>query len=318
MEVCFTKTPSFFTAHFRQEEVGKRKVKEKYSLVEFDETYLVNTYTGELIDREYYYSRIEKNLDDSRRRAKRTILELVDCNPFTYFGTLTLTDDFLNSHKSDAYDYVLKRFKHIKEFVPDFIYIIVAEYGEHTGRLHFHVMLGGSIEKYIFINEHGYPDIPYLRDRLGFVNLQSIGTSLEDRRNVSLYCSKYITKDSLRLGRSYYHCSRGLKRASKCRVTLPYFVENLYQYLSGCEFDLFSYSFRGTITYSVPLTARTVIFDHICRIFKEIPIHLNVWQSQQYFVDPIEEIYNRKQWRSYLPVLNNFFEGGLIPNVVMS
>ena len=143
------------------------------------------------------------------RRARVKVVDYAMCNDFEYFGTITIDDE---KHDTARPDLVLKALQAVLHTYqvshPELKYLFTAEYGEKTKRLHFHLLASGIKT---FLNEYGYPDCHLFRDNFGFCNIQKIGDTPEDKLQSSLYCSKYISKQSIRIGHRYFYSSKGLK-----------------------------------------------------------------------------------------------------------
>ena len=150
-----------------------------------------------------------ENLIRALRRARTKVVDYALCNDFEYFGTITISDDKFDTARPDLVLEALQAKFHVYQLRhSDFKYLFTAEYGEKTKRLHFHILVSG-IET--FANEHGHTDCHLFRDNFGFCNIQKIGDTEADKLQSSLYCSKYISKQSIRIGHRYFYCSKGLK-----------------------------------------------------------------------------------------------------------
>lgn len=147
------------------------------------------------------------------RRARKAVVDYALCNDFEYFGTITIDPAKHDVTRPDLVKEALcAKFHSYQVMHPDLKYIFVPEYGENTNRLHFHFLASG-LET--FVNEHGYTDCHLFRDNFGFCNMQKIGSDDADKLQVSLYCSKYITKQNVRIAHRYFFNSKGLKKPDK-------------------------------------------------------------------------------------------------------
>lgn len=176
----------------------------------------------------------------SLSRTKRNINEIIKCNNFKYFFTLTVSPETVRCDRFDylgCRNYIRKVMKKIKRIQKDFIYLFIVE--EHDkGGFHFHGVCSELPPKTYFLgdlwytNKNGYPSNK-LFDDLGFHSFSVI----EDKTSVSYYIYKYISKGMYRLyGCHFYLCSKGLKRAVSGE--LPYF--DLY------NFDLPEYNCKSS------------------------------------------------------------------------
>lgn len=157
----------------------------------------------------------QQNINRSIRRAKDSIIEFALQNPFLYFGTITIDSQKWDTSAPEIIlDALLKWLNRYKDdLCPDFIRIVVPEYGEKRGRLHFHFLFGKVREKDLFINEYGYLDFRPLREKFGWVQITKIKDTDDDKNNVAAYCSKYMSKDNIQIRSHRFFASQGLKRA---------------------------------------------------------------------------------------------------------
>lgn len=155
-----------------------------------------------------------RRFESSLARARARVRELAYCNLWEYFATFTLAEE-----KQDRFD--LRGFikdlgnwigNYNKKYKCSLKYLIIPE-RHKNGAWHAHGLLMGVDEKSTVINEHGYLDIPYYRNRFGYISLSRI----KDNKKTANYVTKYITKDSaatadtMQKGAHLYYASRGLK-----------------------------------------------------------------------------------------------------------
>lgn len=172
----------------------------------------------------------DKKLDCNIRRAKNTIKELVLCNDWEYFITLTL-----DPKKYDRYN--LQKFnKDLSQYIrdlrkkhnTDIKYLLIPEQHKN-GAWHMHGFLLGlpKSELELFSKEQKLPyyilnklengeeiyNWPGYQKRFGNCDIEPI----RDKDRVSSYVTKYVTKDlesSIKeLNAKMYYCSKGLNRA---------------------------------------------------------------------------------------------------------
>lgn len=177
----------------------------------------VRTVKDKTIDDDGVIESNDKSIADSVRRARRMIVDYAMCNDFDIFGTITLSDE-----KVDILDVVgikdrlLKLLDNYRQTVaPDFEYILVPEYGELNGRLHFHFVARNFAKGDIIRNEHHYLDIPFISERFGFVSIKRITGKRLDRVRIAKYCSKYISKDCIQICKQRYYVSKTLAKPEK-------------------------------------------------------------------------------------------------------
>ena len=176
---------------------------------------------------------IEKteNRERSLRRARVSVVDYALCNNFDYFGTITFNGEWHDVTNAVACrDAVLDSFNHYQQRNnTEFQYLLVGEYGEKTGRLHFHFLIRGINKEDLFINHHHKLDWKYTSERFGFTQITKIKDTDFDRQNVARYCSKYITKGNIRISNHRYYCSKTLKKPVINReydVSLTVFVSD--------------------------------------------------------------------------------------------
>lgn len=141
----------------------------------------------------------------SLSRTKNRVRELAMCNKWQYFATFTLSDD-----KQDRFD-INQWVKDLgvwignynKRFNTKLRYLIIPEQHKN-GAWHAHGLLMGVDEKSLVMNEYGYLDMPYYRNRFGFINLSRIKNLVATAH----YVTKYITKDSAQSAAARGKCKR--------------------------------------------------------------------------------------------------------------
>lgn len=168
--------------------------------------------------------RVEKSL----KRTKKRFVDLANNNPFDYFVTLTL-DKLTGVDRYDLCSVKAWFRKAIKNFERKYDckleYIFIPEHHE-DGAWHLHgLVLGVPLEALVEWRYREAPfkikrrmqegktvyKCPYLQEKLGFTDFEVI----ENKKAVSRYCTKYITKDLLESqtekGTRLLLRSRGLK-----------------------------------------------------------------------------------------------------------
>lgn len=172
----------------------------------------------------------EKKLDCSIRRTKNAIKELVICNDWEYFITLTLDQKKYDRYNLAKFNKDLSQYIRDlrKKYETDIKYLLIPE--QHKdGAWHMHGFLMGLPKAelelfdkkqklpYYILNklENGeeiYNWVGY-QNKFGNCDIEPI----RDKERVSSYVTKYVTKDlenSIQeLNAKMYYCSRGLSRA---------------------------------------------------------------------------------------------------------
>jgi len=142
---------------------------------------------------------IEHSIDSSLRRTRREIADIVDCNPFTHFGTLTF-DPKKHPNCSD-YDYSKTKFTNWmngqQKKHGSFPYIAIPE-RQNNGNLHFHLLFAKPTFKHHKTNLRGTKDnqrqcykIDSWEQHYGFADFEDI----QNKSATGKYIGKYITKD---------------------------------------------------------------------------------------------------------------------------
>lgn len=169
-------------------------------------------------------------LDSNLRRAKNTIKELVLCNDWEYFITLTLDKtkyDRYNLAKfnKDLSQYIRDLRKKLKA---DIKYLLIPE--QHSdGAWHMHGFLMGLLTSELKLFDKSEKLPHYIRDKLckgekiynwvGYGNKFGFNSveAIRDKDKASSYVTKYVTKDIAdsvkELNAKLYYCSRGLERS---------------------------------------------------------------------------------------------------------
>ena len=141
---------------------------------------------------------INHSLYTSLNRTKQKIYDYALANDWTegYFFTITFNPDYVDSFNYDeCYKRVYQFLKNVKSQNKDFKYIFVPEFHK-SGRIHFHG-LGANCENLILVNSGKVKNgkkiynINMRSYKYGFSTVSKI----EDTNKISLYITKYITKE---------------------------------------------------------------------------------------------------------------------------
>lgn len=161
----------------------------------------------------------ETTEERSVRRSRQLVRDIVMCNHFELFGTITIAVDRYDTTKSrkKLYNWL----KNQRDRKGRFKYVIVSEYHK-DGALHFHIALShytGKLKKSRssktgrLLTSHGKPVYEFEEYKSGFTKVQYIGDSQEDHAKVGKYISKYITKDMASIfGKKRFWASQGLRK----------------------------------------------------------------------------------------------------------
>lgn len=169
--------------------------------------------------------------DDSMKRAKDKIFDIVYLNPWDYFITITFSNEFVN--RSDVNSIMKKLIKWLGNQVSrrGLKYILVPEYHQKDNAVHCH-MLSNDVFTMIDSGTKSYKGFkkPMLENtarakglnpdngqtvynvkewKLGFSTAIKV---YGERSKLSYYITKYITKDVKKIFGKYYWSSRNILR----------------------------------------------------------------------------------------------------------
>lgn len=155
-------------------------------------------------------------------RAKTTIKNLILCNSFNYFVTLTFNNNFNRYELSNLRTKINNKLRKLRKLhnLP-FKFLLVAE--QHKdGAWHFHGLLDRSIDNFLYINKNLYLSCEIF-DYFGYNSFSII----EDIDKVSSYMTKYITKDFKKRekGKHLYFASQNL---NKPRILNDFVYDNKF------------------------------------------------------------------------------------------
>ena len=164
----------------------------------------------------------------SMNRAKDNLMDILKCNEFNFFVTLTF-----NNEKKDRLDDKETRkifvnwVNYIQKLFSSFYYVAVPEYHKKGG-LHFHLLIGGVSAEDIKLEDSGKKvktgrckgQIIYnvkRWEKKGF----STATKILDNIAVTYYLSKYLTKgkiDPRFYNKKRYYTSKNIKRPQISKI----------------------------------------------------------------------------------------------------
>lgn len=162
---------------------------------------------------------------EMKKVVKQWILDMLRCNNFQWFVTVTFNKDSVTDRMDDNETRHKFKFwlKHLKEDFPETIYIAVAEHHKKGG-LHFHVCMGNITAEQLKLVDSGKRvkkgyckgDIIYNITRWG--NGWSTATEIRDVKRCKWYLMKYMRKQSHDLsffGKKRYWASKNVLRPTK-------------------------------------------------------------------------------------------------------
>ncbi len=149
-------------------------------------------------------------------RAKGMIREYALCNPWEWFVTLTLDEKLQDRYNLSGYIHDLGNWigNYNRKYGVKLKYLLIPEQHKN-GAWHMHGLFHDVAPGSIVRNEHGYYDIPYYRNRFGYISLSSIRDGLK----TATYITKYVTKSTgggVNKNEHMFYHSAGLEKAYEC------------------------------------------------------------------------------------------------------
>lgn len=155
----------------------------------------------------------EESRKRSYRRTKQKVYDMVKCNNWEWFFTLTF-----NPEKVDSFNYDITTKKlslwlnNMRKICPEMKYLVVPEKHPTSGRWHFHGLFA-NVDEMVFVDsgerdKRGRVIYNVGNYRLGF----STATKISDVAKASSYLCKYITKElcDVTKGKKRYWSSRNV------------------------------------------------------------------------------------------------------------
>lgn len=168
------------------------------------------------------------------RRIKKTSRSIAYGSRWAWYVTLTVSPSLCDRYSFDdvyrrVFRDIIYRYNRGARSDRRLLYFFVPEFHE-DGAIHLHGLLKNVRRESLRRNEHGFLEIADFRERLGFMNIQSLSkSSREDYKKTVDYILKYVTKsfDGLPPGVHSYYCSQGLPRGEIIQKTYDDSVEAL-------------------------------------------------------------------------------------------
>lgn len=155
------------------------------------------------------WSTNEERLDNNIARAKRKVKEIALCNPWEWFGTLTISPDKYNRQDLERFYADFSEFIHNRESRPK--YIVLPEFHADGVSIHLHGLFHSIPFREMEVIEGRLNWKPYY-DKFGFSKFEPI----RDPARASFYMLKYVTKEAgqaVARGKQIFRASKGLARA---------------------------------------------------------------------------------------------------------
>lgn len=141
---------------------------------------------GKLTEEECFEERQNYNF-----KVKRRIYELATVNDFDYFLTFTFDPKYSTNEQrfQEMSKWLKSENRRANRNGSELKYIVVPELHKN-GLVHFHGLIGGTIELKLEKNKNGYMSVKNWNKR-GFSSVEQI----KDKQKVANYISKYISKN---------------------------------------------------------------------------------------------------------------------------
>ena len=156
---------------------------------------------------------VAENQERSRRRALRTMTELIMCNPFDWFMTLTLSPEAVDRESYEGCEHLFSRWMSNQVQRKGASYISVPEYHKDGKSIHFHLLANGAFK--MTDSGHmrsGKPVYNITSWKHGFSTAQAITGGEVAQIKVAKYCTKYMTKGAVKVGGRWYLSGGKLNR----------------------------------------------------------------------------------------------------------
>lgn len=148
---------------------------------------------------------------DSLKRAKDKIQDIVLCNNFDYFVTLTFNPQKVDSLNVEEVKRAIKNWLNNGVKRRNYSYIAIPEYHK-SGRIHLHALMSGDLKLVDSGHVHNGKTIYNIADwqeKFGFCTAIPIDGNITA---LSYYITKYITKGNDKIFGRFYWSSRNLQR----------------------------------------------------------------------------------------------------------
>lgn len=117
-------------------------------------SYRMNLQNGEVVERKR--KDVENCIRRSARRSENIIRDIIKCNDFIWFGTLTFDKDKVDRLDDVAVKRAFDNFrKWCRRNIPSMYYLTVLERHEKDNAIHFHILIGGCTEEELKLADSG-------------------------------------------------------------------------------------------------------------------------------------------------------------------
>lgn len=176
-----------------------------------------------------------ENAVRSMNRAKNNLMDILKCNEFNFFVTLTFDNKKIERLDDNRTRKTFTQWiSNISRDLPELRYVAVPEYHKKGG-LHYHLLVGGVSADDLGLVDSGKRvktgrckgQIIYNVSRWNKKGF-STATKILDTNAVKFYLSKYLTKgkiDPRFFGKKRFYVSRNIKRPFVEKFSIPYTEE---------------------------------------------------------------------------------------------
>ena len=168
--------------------------------------------------------------EDSLKRAKDKIQDIVLCNKFDYFVTLTFNPRKVDSFNVEEVKKAMKNWLNNGVKRRNYSYIAIPEYHK-SGRIHLHALMSGDLRLVDSGHRHNEKIIYNIEDwqeKFGFCTAIPIDGNIN---SLGYYITKYITKGNDKIFGRFYWSSRNLVRVPDIEYSMADFgLVNQYEY----------------------------------------------------------------------------------------
>ncbi len=167
---------------------------------------------------------------DSLKRAKDKIQDIVLCNDFDYFVTLTFNPKKVDSFNVEEVKKAIKTWLNKGVERRNYKYVAIPEYHK-SGRIHLHALMSGNLRLVDSGKRHNDKIIYNITDwqeKFGFCTAIPIDGNINA---LGYYITKYITKGNDKIFGHFYWSSRNLNREPEIAYGMTDFGKvNQYEY----------------------------------------------------------------------------------------
>jgi hypothetical protein len=154
----------------------------------------------------------DEKLDHNLCRAKSRIKELALCNDWSHFVTLTLNGEKIDRYDLDGYVKKYGQWKsdYNRKYNVNLKYLLIPE--QHKdGAWHMHGLMNDLAPDSLIKNDKGYLDMPYYKERFGYISLDPVKRSKAVAHYITKYVAKAINATAIKLCKHSFYHSRGLQ-----------------------------------------------------------------------------------------------------------